>query len=105
MGFRQFGKTMLGFTHGHKAKLSSMAEVMAQYAPEMWGQTVHRYAHTFHTHHDAVTERGGVRMESHGIIPPLDTFAFGQGYFAGRTQKAILYDRAAGWRGEIVETA
>ena len=92
--WRRFGKVMLGATHGHMAKPSQMAEIMAHRRAEDWGATKYRFAHTFHVHHSSklVTEGGGVITETHQTPIPQDAYHFGSGYLSGRSLCAITYD-------------
>lgn len=96
--FRQFGKVMLGFTHGHTAKAKEMHTIMSHYEPETWGRTKHRFAHTFHIHHSSkyVSEAGGCVTESHQVMLPADAYHYSAGYKAGRSQQSIIYDRELG---------
>ena len=102
--FNQFGKVGFGFTHGHTLKKADLHTVFAQTAPKIWGETTHRYFHTFHVHHDSVIDKGGCRVESHGVLVPPDVFAYSAGYCGNRNQKSITYHRERGWHGSIVET-
>lgn len=103
--FREFGKVMLGMTHGHMAKIKDMPSIMAARQSEMWGRTIHRYVHGFHVHHNSrqQDEIGGCAVETHQIIAPQDAWHFGMGFLSGRSLKSITYDRVLGERGRAIE--
>ncbi len=103
--FREFGRVMLGTTHGHTVKAAQMPEIMASREPEMWGRTKARYVHTFHVHHNSkhVATLGGCIAETHEIIAPQDAWHFNAGYLAGRSQKSIIYDRERGEVSRVTE--
>ncbi len=104
--YREFGKVMLGMTHGHKAKAKRMPLLMAADEREMWGRTKYPYAHTFHVHHASKDqdEDGGVLVETHRIIAPADAWHYAMGYRSGRGLQSITYDRERGEVGRSVET-
>lgn len=96
--YHQFGKVMLGATHGHEAKLADMPGIMAHRRAAMWGSTLFRYAHGFHVHHKSklATEGGGVVMESHQAPIPQDSWHYGAGFLSGRSLQTITYHRDFG---------
>jgi predicted phosphodiesterase len=98
--FREFGRVMLGTTHGHTVKPNNMPAIMAAREPEMWGRTKYRFVHTFHVHHASklLSEGGGCIAETHQIIAPQDAYHFGAGFLSGRSLQSICYDRE---RGEV----
>jgi len=94
----EFGKTLLGATHGHAAKLIDMPMIMAARMSEAWGRTKHRYAHGFHVHHKTqrVFEAGGIVTESHQAPTAQDAYHHQHGYLAGRSLSSITYHRENG---------
>ena len=98
--FREFGRVMIGTTHGHAAKAKDMPGIMAARQSEAWGRTRHRFIHTFHVHHSSkqVTEHGGCILETHQIVAPQDAWHFNSGFLSGRSMQSICYDRE---RGEV----
>ena len=98
--FREYGKVMIGTTHGHAAKAKDMPGIMAAREAVMWGRTVHRFVHTFHVHHSSklLSEGGGCIAETHQIIAPQDAWHYGAGFLSGRSMQSICYDRE---RGEV----
>ena len=96
--FREFGKVMIGTTHGHAAKPNEMPQIMAAREAAIWGRTEHRYIHTFHVHHNskAISEHSGCLIETHRIIAPQDAWHWNEGYLSGRSLQSIAYDREHG---------
>lgn len=60
----QYGKNLIGSTHGDGAKLINLGPLMANEKAEMWGQTKHRYIYTHHVHHKTSKDMIGVTIES-----------------------------------------
>jgi hypothetical protein len=96
--FYGFGKTMLGATHGHAAKLADMPLIMANRAPEAWAASRHRFIHGFHLHHKQkyAWEGGGVVGEIHQSPAAQDAYHHGKGYLSNRTMCSITYHRENG---------
>ena len=96
--FREFGKVMIGTTHGHAAKPADMPQIMAAREAAIWGRTEHRYIHTFHVHNQskAISEIGGCLVETHRIVAPQDAWHWSEGYLSGRSLQSISYDREHG---------
>jgi len=94
-------KVLLGFAHGHKCKLGALPGKMADDQCIMWGNSTHRHWITGHVHHNQwiqYKEWSGASVESVGIIPPKDAYAYGGG-FGGRrgTQLIVFDDRIGEW--------
>lgn len=91
--WHRFGSVMLGGVHGHTAKMKDMPQIMAVRRAEDWGQTKHRYVHTFHIHHVErfVNEAGGVICESHQSPSAQDAWHFNEGFLSGRSMQSITY--------------
>jgi len=97
-GCSDFGKVLLGSTHGHTVKPERMPNIMASRRAEDWGATLFRYVHTFHLHHSAkrADEDNGVISEIHQAPIPSAAWHAGAGYLSGRSLQAILYHRNYG---------
>jgi hypothetical protein len=94
--YYEFGKNLIGYTHGDTGKPEKLAGVMAADQPEAWGRTRFRYWHTGHVHSKSVIEMQGVTWESFRILPPGDAWSHAAGYRAAREMNAIVYHRAHG---------
>jgi len=94
--FHQFGKVLIGSTHGDTIKGPDMMGVMAADKPEEWGATSHRYFYVGHVHHQDIKEyRGGV-VEYFRTLAARDAWHHGQGYRAGRDMRLIVHHREHG---------
>jgi len=91
------GKVALGFAHGHTCRLNALPGKMADDQHGMWGRTTHRHWITGHVHHNQwlqFKEHPGCTVESVGIIPPRDAYAYGGGYGAKRGTQLLIFDEA-----------
>lgn len=50
----QWGKNLIGTSHGDGAKMQDMPLLMANEAPKLWAETVYRYWYLHHIHHKQV---------------------------------------------------
>lgn len=90
----KFGTTMLAAHHGHTIKPQAMAGVMANYWPEIWGETTYRYALLGHTHHHAkglIDEHSGAIWEVLPALTAPDAYARSMGNKTVRNMQAITY--------------
>lgn len=91
--FDVFGANLLGWTHGHGAKLEALGEIMATDAPDLWGAAKFRYWNTGHVHHWATKELRGCVVDTHRTLAGRDAWHHQSGYRSGRALKAIAYHR------------
>lgn len=92
----EWGNTLLGATHGDKAKMRDLPLLMAQRNPMAWGRTKFRHIFTGHIHTQTGIEETGVTVESFRTPVAPDSYHANMGYNAGRTMTAITYDREYG---------
>lgn len=94
--YYQFGKVLIGSTHGDTYKANDMVSIMAADRPKEWGETVHRYWYVGHVHHQDCKEyRGGV-VEYFRTLAARDAWHAGQGYRAGRDMRLIVLHKEHG---------
>ena len=94
--YYQFGKVLIGSTHGDTIKGADMVAIMAADKPKAWGETVHRYWYVGHVHHQDTKEyRGGV-VEYFRTLAARDAWHTGQGYRAGRDMRLIVLHKEFG---------
>lgn len=94
--YYQFGKVLIGSTHGDTIKGGDMVALMAADKPVEWGKTVHRYWYVGHVHHQDTKEyRGGV-VEYFRTLAARDAWHAGQGYRAGRDMRLIVLHKEHG---------
>lgn len=87
--FIQFGRCMLGLTHGHKTKPEGLAGVMAADEPEMWAATTWRHWLTGHIHSKTFWDFRGCSLETLRTLAPNDAYAAGAGYRSAQTSLVL----------------
>jgi hypothetical protein len=92
----QFGKVLLGATHGDTVKPERLPGIMAADRPEQWGASRFRYWYTGHIHSRNVTEFPGVMWESFRTLAAQDAYAASHGYRSGRDMVLIVHHREHG---------
>lgn len=97
----EFGKVLIGATHGDLIKHELMPGVLAARCAEAWGRTEFRYIYLGHVHHKSKggNEQAGAIWETFQTLAPRDAWATGQGYSAARSMCAITHHKD---RGEII---
>ena len=87
-----FGRTLLGFTHGHEMKPNKCGEIMAHECREYFHKTVYRYFDFGHIHKDSSGENVICKWESHKNLPPSNDWAVGMGFMGTLgTMIAVTY--------------
>lgn len=94
----EHGKTLLGFYHGHLAKLPSLPQLFAAQFREAWGRCTFVYVHTGHKHHVEEKEYPGVKLIQHPTLAAPDAYAARGGWLSKRQATSMTYSRE---RGEI----
>lgn len=88
--YHEFGRNLIGITHGDKCKMAELGGVMAADVPEAWGRTTFRTWLTGHIHSDRKIEGRGWTAESFRTLAAPDAYSKGAGYRSGRDMKAIV---------------
>lgn len=96
MWYYQFGKVLIGSTHGDTIKGPDMVPIMASDMPVAWGETKHRHIYVGHIHHSDVKEYRGGTVEYFRTLAARDAWHQGQGYRAGRDMRLIVHHREHG---------
>jgi hypothetical protein len=94
----EHGKTLLGFYHGHLAKLPSLPQLFAAQFREAWGRCEYVYVHTGHKHHVEEKEYPGVKLIQHPTLAAPDAYAARGGWLSKRQATSMTYSRE---RGEV----
>lgn len=89
----QFGNNLLGFTHGHTAKLDQLPMLMATDKAVAWGTTSNRVWHVGHFHQQSIKDFVGCSVEIHRSPSPLDNWSTVKGYRSQDTIQSITYDK------------
>lgn len=94
--YYQFGKNLIGSTHGDTIKGADMVSLMAADKPVEWGATKHRVWYVGHVHHQDSKEYPGGVVEYFRTLAARDAWHAGQGYRAGRDMRCIVLHREFG---------
>lgn len=97
--YLQFGRVLLGCTHGdtYKAnKPEAMVAIMANDRQVEWGQTDHRYWFVGHVHHASRKEVPGGYVETFQTLAAKDAWHAREGYRSQRSMSRILIHRLDG---------
>lgn len=99
----QFGKVLIGTTHGDTGKDVDLGMVMATDWKDAWSDTEFRHWYKGHVHHDSLKEYiGGVIVETFRTLAPADAWHKGQGYRSGRNLKLDVWHREFGHQNRHV---
>ena len=94
--YHEFGKNLIGVTHGDTVKPERLMELMATHQSEAWGRTEYRHWITGHVHHKRVFESPGGIVESFRTLAAKDAWHHMSGYNAGRDMCSIVYHKDHG---------
>lgn len=94
--YYRWGQNLFGVNHGDKCKLAQLPEVMAADRPKDWGNTLHRYWYTGHTHHNVRQEHRGCVVESFNTLAPGDAWHAAKGYRSRRQMSRVDFLREHG---------
>lgn len=80
--YYEFGRVMLGITHGDRGKPQLWSRLMPVERPAMWARTVHREVHAGHLHRDSAEkdELNGVKVRILPSLAPPDAWHAAEGY-------------------------
>lgn len=87
----EHGATSLFFHHGHKKRMAGIDRVFAAKFREIFGRTLHAYAHMGHLHHIDVKESDLMVVEQHRTLAAPDAHASRGGWMSGRDAQVIVY--------------
>jgi len=95
--FLEFGKNLIGVTHGDKIPFSRLAGVMTRLASEQWGRTKYRRWIIGHYHHSKRQEMDlGVTVEVFNSLAETDAWHSSSGYGGERVITCITYHKEFG---------
>ena len=100
--YTTYGKNLLGFTHGHRAK-KKLPQLMAIERPDDWSRCPYREWHTAHLHHQAAEANAPIQTVDAVVVrtaPSLSTpddYHATNGWVGQReAMEAFIYDAAGG---------
>ena len=94
--YHQFGKNLIGITHGHTAKAEKLGEIMSVDCEDIWSSTKYRYWYTGHIHHQSVKEFPSCVVETFRTLAGKDSWHSASGYRSGQDMRAILLHKEYG---------
>lgn len=103
--FYQWGKVLLGFTHGDRGKKSDYGIWLATENSKAFGETLFREVHIGHTHGIKVDEKFGIRVRTFAALCPPDAW-HAAGHFVGnlRSAEGLVWNRDKGQIAEFIHT-
>ncbi len=105
--YYQYGKNLIGFTHGKEEKHVNLPLIMATEEPEKWASTVWREFHIGHYHHkkdihfQPVNEHQGIRIRQIPSLCPADDWHRLKGYGSLRAAEVYVWGRNDGCVGSF----
>jgi hypothetical protein len=100
----EWGKTLLGFHHGHMKKNEQLPALFSTQFREQWGRCPSVYIHTGHRHHYLVGSRDGAKIVQHPTLAGRDAYAARGGWTSEREILAITYHKQFGEAGRVNAT-
>ncbi len=93
----QYGKNLIGTTHGDGAKTADLPLLMAQEASHFWHESKHRYMYIHHIHHKMSKDYGSVCVEALRSASGTDGWHHRNGYqFAPKAIEAFIHHKVHG---------
>lgn len=92
----EWGKTLIGFHHGHMAKNASLPQIFAARFREAWGRCPKVYIHVGHRHHVDEKEHPGCKVIQHSTMAAADAYSARGGWFSERQAVCITYHKQFG---------
>ena len=100
-----YGKNLLGFTHGDKAKDSDLPSLMSVEAPKEWGNATNRYVFRGHKHHKERKDFRGCTVIGMRSLSAPDKWHRDSGYIGvPRATEGFVVDREKGIVAEYIES-
>jgi len=106
--YYQWGKCLIGLTHGKEEKHKDLPLLMATERPEMWAASQFREFHLGHLHHkketfywNGVDEFKGFRVRVIPSLCPACAWHTMKGYMGLRAAEAFLWDKQGGMIGSF----
>jgi len=94
--YYEFGKILIGSTHGDTAKPEKLPGIMAADKPKEWGRADFRYWYTGHIHNKQAMEFPGVLWESFRTLAGKDAWHSAMGYRSARDMSCIIHHKDFG---------
>ena len=110
--YKQYGKNLIGMTHGYEESLKELVNMMPYEVPHLWANTTYREWHTGDKHHkddfiQKTRETGGngVVIRILRSLATADMWHYQKGYIGSlRASEAFLWDRERGLKAQFTAT-
>jgi len=103
--YHVYGNTLIGYTHGDKAKGKNLPLLMATEARQDFGRTLFHEWHTGHKHQTRTEEFNGVRVRILPALCPSDAWHAEMGFVGNlRSSEAFVWDAIQGLIGIVIYT-
>jgi hypothetical protein len=95
--YYDYGKVLLGFTHGNAEIMKKLPNIMQFEVPQLWGNSLYREWHTGDKHHKTdfvleVEEQVGIVIRVLRSLVPADAWTFNHGFVGSqRASEAFLW--------------
>ena len=102
----EFGKCLIGFTHGDTERKNRIGKLMPIEAREAWGRTLYHEVHAAHFHSEqAIKEENGIIVRHISSPTGTDNWHYEKG-FVGAIKKtqSFIWDKELGLT-DIIHTA
>ncbi len=100
--FREFGKNLIGITHGDRIPANRLTGVMTRLAAEQWGRTQWRRWWVGHIHHkQKLAMDAGCTIESFNTLAGTDAWHSASGYGGERGIELITLHKEFGEIGRL----
>jgi hypothetical protein len=100
--YYNYGKVLLGFTHGNAEIMKKLPNLMQFEVPQLWGNSLYREWHTGDKHHKTdfvleVEEQVGIVIRVLRSLVPADAWTFNHGFVgAQRASESFLWHPTKG---------
>lgn len=94
--YHQFGKNLIGITHGNRTKADNLGAIMSVDCEEIWSSTKFRYWYTGHVHHQSVKEYPSCVVETFRTLAGKDAWHAASGYRSKQDMRCILLHKDYG---------
>ena len=99
--YYQWGKVLLGFTHGDKERHYTLPMLMADEAKQAWANTEYREWHIGHIHQKRLEmfEGGSTVVKAYRALTQKDAWTIEKGYTAKISAEVNMWSKDEGWLG------
>jgi len=95
--YYEYGKVLLGFSHGNNEKREKLRSLMAWEMKEAWARTAYREFHLGHQHRELATEELGITIRSLSSLSGSDLYHHLNGFIGPtRAAEAFLWNKERG---------